>query len=96
MGTDGDDIRERIRIADPTTDAQGVAEIYDAAVTGSMATFEVEPPGPDEMARRMRQILDQTPWLVAEVGGHALRLGEPETGPDGVPREPTPIGMLDR
>jgi L-amino acid N-acyltransferase YncA len=183
----------RIRLADPTTDAVGVAEIYDAAVLGSTATFEVDPPGPDEMARRMREVLRRTPWLVAEEGGqvvgycyagphhgrpgyrwsvnisayvrdgfrgrgigtalygallallrrqgfvnayagialpnepsvalheglgmepvgvyrrvgwkagawhdvawYALRLGEPEIGPDGVPREPTPIGMLDR
>lgn len=169
-----------------------MAEIYDAAVLGSMATFEIDPPGPHEMERRMAEVLQRTPWLVAEdddqivgyccasphqgrpgyrwsvnisayvrdrfrgrgigtalygalismlrrqgfvnayagialpneasvalheglgmervgvyrrvgwkagawhdVAWYALRLGEPEIGPDGVPREPIPIHLLE-
>ena len=59
----------RVRDADPRADAGAVADIYGAAVSGSIATFEVEPPAPAEMARRMARILERTPWLVAELDG---------------------------
>ena len=55
-----------IRIADPDRDARAVADIYRPAVEASIATFEEDPPSPDEMAARMRSTLRWTPWLVAE------------------------------
>ena len=54
-----------IRLCDPERDAAGVAEIYGAAVRDSVASFEVTAPDDDEMAGRMRTILQRTPWLVA-------------------------------
>lgn len=55
-----------IRVADPDTDAERVAEIYQPYVTDTLISFEeVAPTGP-EMADRMRLVLAWTPWLVAE------------------------------
>ncbi len=59
-------MRLSIRVADPETDAGAVAEIYRPAVEASVATFEEVPPGPDEMAERIRTTLRWSPWLVAE------------------------------
>ncbi len=56
----------RVRVADPTVDAERVAEIYRLYVTDTLISFEdVAPTGP-EMADRMRVLLAWTPWLVAE------------------------------
>jgi phosphinothricin acetyltransferase len=57
-----------IRIADPDRDAAAVAEIYRPAIESTIASFEAVPPGPDEMARRIRATLERTPWLVARAG----------------------------
>lgn len=59
-------MRLSIRVAVPDRDARAVAEIYRPAVESSIATFEEVPPGPDEMASRMRATLRWSPWLVAE------------------------------
>ncbi len=56
----------KTRVADPSRDANRVAEIYRPYVEDSLVSFEEEPPGAAEMARRMRATLDWTPWLVAE------------------------------
>jgi phosphinothricin acetyltransferase len=56
----------RIRLADPDADATRVAEIYEPAVVDSIISFEEVPPAAEEMAARMRTVLDWAPWLVAE------------------------------
>lgn len=59
-------ITERIRPA-TLADAAGVAAIYDPQVAHGTASFETEPPGPEEMARRIGRCLEKGwPWLVAE------------------------------
>jgi L-amino acid N-acyltransferase YncA len=59
----------------PSSDADlpAIAAIYaDAALHGT-GTFELEPPGEAEMARRRADVLSTgLPWLVAEMGGHVL------------------------
>jgi len=54
-----------VRVADPAVDAAACATVYAHYVLASHATFETEPPGADEMAKRMRATLAWTPWLVA-------------------------------
>ena len=59
----------------PSTDADGAAvcEIYAWNVRNGTGTFELEPPGADEMARRRDDVLRKgLPWLVAERGGMLL------------------------
>ena len=56
----------RIRLADPDRDADAVAAIYRPAVESSIASFEEVAPDAAEMARRVRETLTHTPWLVAE------------------------------
>ena len=59
-------ITERIRPA-TRADAAGVAAIYDPQVAHGTASFETEPPGAQEMARRIGRCLEMGwPWLVAE------------------------------
>jgi phosphinothricin acetyltransferase len=68
----GPSITERIRAA-TLADAAGVAAIYDPQVAHGTASFETEPPGPDEMARRIGRCLDKSwPWLVAQGEGGAI------------------------
>ncbi len=57
-----------IRLAQPERDAPAVADIYRPYVTHSHASFEIDPPGAREMARRMSATLARYPWLVAELG----------------------------
>jgi phosphinothricin acetyltransferase len=62
----GPSISERIR---PATlgDAAGVAAIYGPQVAHGTASFETEPPGGGEMARRIGRCQERGwPWLVAE------------------------------
>lgn len=47
-------------------DAAAIAGVYAPHVTGSVASFEEEPPSADEVARRMSL---GYPWLVADEGG---------------------------
>jgi phosphinothricin acetyltransferase len=58
-----------VRLADPRTDAQAIADIYRPAVETSSATFELEPPDAETMAGRLAATLARTPWLVAGEGG---------------------------
>ena len=47
-------------------DAAACARIYAHHVRHGIASFETEPPSPDEMAARMARVLDAgSPWLVA-------------------------------
>src|SRR5512146_2988999 len=63
---------ERIRAA-TLADAAGCAAIYDPEVAHGTASFETEPPGPEEMARRIGRCLEKGwPWLVAEGEGGAI------------------------
>lgn len=58
-----------IRRADPDRDAAACAEIYRPYVRETVISFEEDPPDETEMRRRMAEIADRYPWLVAEVGG---------------------------
>jgi L-amino acid N-acyltransferase YncA len=58
-----------IRHAAPERDAAACAEIYAPFVTGSAVSFEDEPPDEAELARRIAQISQTHPWLLAEVDG---------------------------
>ncbi len=60
-----------IRLATPA-DGVRAADIYRPAVAASAATFELEPPSADEMGRRIEETLRFWPWLVCDVGGHAV------------------------
>lgn len=50
-------------------DAEGVLAIYGPIVVGTAISFEVEPPGVDEMRRRIAKTLVYLPWLVCEDRG---------------------------
>lgn len=50
-------------------DAATIASIYAPYVERTAASFELEPPSPQEMAHRIRTIGDRLPWLVTEVDG---------------------------
>jgi phosphinothricin acetyltransferase len=59
----------------PSTDADlpAIAAIYGDSVLTGTGTFELEPPGETEMARRREDVLSKAlPWLVAEVEGRVL------------------------
>lgn len=56
----------RVRVADPNSDAERVAQIYRPYVTDTLISFEEVAPGEPEMADRMRATLAWTPWMVAE------------------------------
>jgi len=58
--------RMLIRDADPQLDGAACAAIYAPYVTGSVASFEIEPPSAEEMSRR---ISAAHVWLVAERDG---------------------------
>jgi L-amino acid N-acyltransferase YncA len=60
-----------IRPAAPA-DGPGVAAVYDPVVRATPASFELEPPGPEEMARRIAETTRTHPWLVAEQDGVVL------------------------
>lgn len=59
----------RVRAADPDRDAHACAAIYAPYVTGSVATFEIDPPSAPDMARRMAA---SHLWLVAEAQDGAV------------------------
>ncbi len=57
-----------IRRAAPE-DLHTITAIYDHAVRTGTATFEIDPPGVDEMTRRYRALIDSnSPYLVATFG----------------------------
>lgn len=59
-----------IRLAG-TGDGGAVADIYRPAVADCATSFEVVPPDGAEMARRIAQCVQRTPWLVYELDGRA-------------------------
>ncbi|CAA9305359.1 MAG: Acetyltransferase, GNAT family, partial [uncultured Microvirga sp.] len=84
MGTTGGDSgsgsHSGIRLA-TGRDAGQVAAIYAPNVTGTIISFESEPPGADEMLRRIEGTLERYPWLVCERRGRVL--GYAYAGPHG-------------
>jgi L-amino acid N-acyltransferase YncA len=62
----------RVRVADPEVDAARIAEIYRPYVADTLISFEEVAPTADEMAGRMRAVLEWTPWLVAEDDGGVI------------------------
>jgi phosphinothricin acetyltransferase len=50
-------------------DAERICEIYSHYVLNTTVTFEIEPPAPEEMVRRIERVLEKHTWLVAEDGG---------------------------
>ncbi len=58
-----------VRDADPQLDAAACAAVYAPYVSGSVASFESEPPGAAEMSLRMRSAYC---WLIAERDGVTL------------------------
>jgi L-amino acid N-acyltransferase YncA len=66
---EGDDLSIRVATA---ADAAAVAAIYGPVVASTPASFEVDPPGHDEMGRRIAQTTKTHPWLVAEQGGEVV------------------------
>ena len=55
----------RLRAATPV-DAAAVAAIYAHYVETSIVTFELDPPGEEEMRERMAAVAGLYPWIVAE------------------------------
>jgi phosphinothricin acetyltransferase len=53
-------------------DAKACSAIYRPHVTGSWVSFELEPPGAAEMARRIADYGASHAWLVAERGGEVI------------------------
>lgn len=55
-----------------TGDAEACAAIYAPYVTDTAISFELEPPSPAEMARRITDAQAAHAWLVFEDGGHVV------------------------
>ncbi len=53
-------------------DALQIAAIYDPMVRDTVVSFEIEPPGRDEIALRIERIAAGYPWLVAEGEGEIV------------------------
>jgi phosphinothricin acetyltransferase len=53
-------------------DAEACAAIYAPYVTGTAITFEIEPPTPGEMARRIVRAQETHAWLVLESDGRVV------------------------
>jgi phosphinothricin acetyltransferase len=61
-------VSAHIRLA-TADDAAAVAAIYAPEVRETAITFEIDPPGADEMRRRIVETTAQYPWLVFERDG---------------------------
>jgi L-amino acid N-acyltransferase YncA len=61
-----------IRHADPDGDAAACAAIYAPSVRDGIASLEVRPPEPEELADRIRIISVGHPWLVGELDGEVV------------------------
>jgi phosphinothricin acetyltransferase len=60
-----DEIAFSVRTA-KEEDATSVARVYAPYVRDTTVTFELEPPDPPTMARRIADTMEMYPWLVAE------------------------------
>ena len=60
-----------LRIA-TVEDAARLVEIYDGYVLNTGATFETEAPTKEEFAKRMEEVLQMYPYLVAEMDGEIV------------------------
>ncbi len=60
-----------IRLAGPA-DGAALAAIYAPAVTDRSTSFEYVPPDGADMARRVAQVMERTPWLVLEEADEVL------------------------
>lgn len=58
----------KIRLA-TQSDAAQVLEIYAPVVRDTTISFEWEPPSVADIQERMRQVMEQLPWLVCEIDG---------------------------
>lgn len=58
----------KIRLAEPA-DAAGILAIYEPIVRETATSFELEPPGEEEMRRRIESTLERRPWLVCAADG---------------------------
>jgi len=58
-------------IATPA-DAAAIADVYSPYVRDTFISFETEPPHADEMAKRVRTIGAQYPWVKASAGGELI------------------------
>ena len=54
------------------SDAEQIAAIYEPLVLATAVSFELDPPGPAEMASRIRSVTSSHPWLVSEENGAVL------------------------
>jgi phosphinothricin acetyltransferase len=54
------------------SDAAAVAAIYEPYVSKTVISFELEPPTPQELSRRIASTLRHAPWLVVEKDGEVL------------------------
>jgi L-amino acid N-acyltransferase YncA len=61
-----------IRRADAASDAAACLAVYAPFVESSVISFEYEPPGADEMARRIAKLSASHAWLVAEDDGSGV------------------------
>jgi phosphinothricin acetyltransferase len=57
-----------IRLA-TAADAAPIANIYRPIVESTTISFETEPPGDDEMRRRIVEAAERYPWLVCDIDG---------------------------
>ena len=55
-----------------SNDAAACAAIYAPFVDGSVVSFEMEPPTPEEMARRIDKLWPTHPWIVAEAENNVI------------------------
>ncbi len=53
-------------------DAAQIAEVYNYYIKNTHHTFEIEPLGVDEMRKRIGEIIEDYPYLVAEEDGEIL------------------------
>jgi phosphinothricin acetyltransferase len=61
-----------IRLADAARDAAACAAIYEPYVRTSAISFEDDPPGPAEVAERIKRFQRSHQWLVAEDNGEVV------------------------
>ena len=80
-----------VRKAEPHRDGAACAAIYAPYVSDGVASFEADPPGPEEMAGRIARTWETHPWLVAERDGEVVgHVAITQRRTNDEPREPVP------